>query len=295
MALVLAAVSTATSLPHVLAPQRYLLVVDQAEELLTQSASAERERFAELVCPALSGPMHLVGALRPEFVDQLLSDLGLAGLPTFIYPLRPLRREALCAVIEKPAQQAEIEVDEGLVDDTDSGEALPLLAFTLAELAQGVTRGGRLSGARYDQLGWVQGALIRHAETALAEASRVGDRSREEVISGLLRLVTVEEQGRPTRWRVPRADLPKRVVTELDVFVAHRLLTIDTLNDTVGGPETAFQSPNCSARVLETSSPFTTIATSTTAPGSAARFRERSIAGWSMTAPHGMGCPAAVR
>jgi hypothetical protein len=36
-------------------PQRHLLVVvDQAEELLTQSAPAERKRFAELVCPVPS-------------------------------------------------------------------------------------------------------------------------------------------------------------------------------------------------------------------------------------------------
>ncbi|MGH3692991.1 MAG: WD40 repeat domain-containing protein [Pseudonocardiaceae bacterium] len=140
-------------------------------------------------------------------------------------------------MIEKPAQLAGIEVDEGLVerlvDDTDSGEALPLLAFTLAQLAQDVTRGGRLSSARYDQLGRVQGALIRHAEAALAEAVQVGSRSREKVIAGLLRLVTVDEQGRPSRWRIPRHDLPRQMVTELDVFVTQRLLTTDTINDTV--------------------------------------------------------------
>ncbi|MDQ3765542.1 MAG: ATP-binding protein [Actinomycetota bacterium] len=196
-------------------PQRRLLVVvDQAEELLTQSAPTERERFAELVGPALSAPVRLVGTLRPEFLDQLLSDPGLAALSTSMYPLRPLRREALRAVIEKPAQLAGIEVDEGLVEqlleETDSGEALPLLAFTLAQLAQGVTRGGRLSGERYDQLGKVQGALIRHAEAALAKAVQVVGRSRQEVIAGLLRLVTVDEQGRPTRWRIPHQDLPNR-------------------------------------------------------------------------------------
>ncbi len=52
-------------------PQRRLLVVvDQAEELLTQSTPAQRERFAALVCPALLGPVRLVGTLRPEFLDQ---------------------------------------------------------------------------------------------------------------------------------------------------------------------------------------------------------------------------------
>ncbi len=91
----------------------------------------------------------------------LLVDPDLTTLPTRIYTLRPLRREALRAVIERPARLAGIEVDDELVDrlvdDTNTGEALPLLAFTLAQLAEGVTRGGRLSSARYDQLGGVQG------------------------------------------------------------------------------------------------------------------------------------------
>ncbi len=189
-------------------PQQHLLVVvDQFEELLTQTAPAERDRFVTLVRSALTGPVQVLGTLRPEFLDQLLGDPGLANLSTTIYPLRPLRREALRAVIENPAQLAGIDLDEGLADrlveDTDSGEALPLLAFTLSQLAQGVTRGGSLSSTRYDQLGGVQGALIRHADAALAHAVHAGGRSREEVIAGLLRLVTVDEQGRPTRWRIP--------------------------------------------------------------------------------------------
>ena len=217
--------------------RRLLVVVDQFEELLTQTGPAQRARFAELLRPALTGPVQLVATLRPEFLDQLLADPDLAGLPTHVYPLRPLRREALRAVIEKPARLAGIELDDGLVDrlvdDTDSGEVLPLLAFTLAQLAEGITRGGRLSSARYDQLGGVQGALTRQADAALADAITTGGRSREQVIAGLLRLVTVDEQGRPTRWVVNRAELPDLVTTELGAFVAGRLLSTDTDNGTV--------------------------------------------------------------
>ncbi len=214
--------------------QRLLIVVDQFEELLTQTASTDRARFTELLRPALTGPVRVVATLRPEFLDQLLVDPELAALPTRTYTLRPLRREALRAVIEKPAQLAGIEVDDGLVDrlvdDTASGEALPLLAFTLAQLAENVTRGGRLSSTRYDQLGGVQGALTRQADAALTDAVTAGGRSREQVIAGLLRLVTVDEQGRPTRWRVLRDGLPTPVITELDAFVERRLLTTDEDN-----------------------------------------------------------------
>ncbi|MGH3697391.1 MAG: toll/interleukin-1 receptor domain-containing protein [Pseudonocardiaceae bacterium] len=217
-------------------PQRRLLVVvDQFEELLTQTPPAARARFAALLHPELSGPVcpvRVVCTLRPEFFGQVLADPELAALPTRAYPLRPLPREALRLVIEGPAQLAGIGVEAPLVarlvEDTDSGEALPLLAFTLAQLTEGVSRGGQLSTARYEQLGGVQGTLTRQADGALVEAIGAGGRAREEVLAGLLRLVTVDEQGRPTRWRVRRDDLPAPVLTELDAFVARRLLSTDT-------------------------------------------------------------------
>jgi energy-coupling factor transporter ATP-binding protein EcfA2 len=152
-----------------------LVVVDQFEELLTQTPPGHRAHFAQLLHPALAGPVQVVATLRPEFFDQLLVDTDLAVLPTHPYALRPLRREALRAVIEGPAQLAGIDVDEELVvrlvADTDSGEALPLLAFTLAQLAKGVGRGGQLPVVRYEELGGVQGALTRQADVALAESS----------------------------------------------------------------------------------------------------------------------------
>jgi energy-coupling factor transporter ATP-binding protein EcfA2 len=219
-------------------PQRRLLVViDQFEELLTQSRPSERARFAQLLHPALGSSVQVVATLRSEFLDQLLVDTGLTVLPPRIYPLRPLRREALPKVIQCPARLAGIGVDDDLVArlvaDTESGEALPLLAFTLAQLAEGVSRGGHLSGARYEQLGRVQGALTRQADAALADATAVTGRRRAEVIAGLLRLVTVDEQGRPTRWRILRDELPEPVTCELDAFIERRLMITDTENGSV--------------------------------------------------------------
>jgi energy-coupling factor transporter ATP-binding protein EcfA2 len=214
-------------------PQNLLIVVDQFEELLTHTAPGDRSHFVELLRPALNGSVHVVATLRPEFLGQLLVGRKLAGLPTRPrpYTLRPLDREALRAVIEEPARIAGLGVESDLVADlvadTGSGDALPLLAFTLAQLADGVGRGGQLSNTRYDQLGKVQGALIRQADAALADAVAAGGRSREEVIAGLLRLVTVDEGGRPTRWRISRDELPTSVATELDAFVGRRLLITD--------------------------------------------------------------------
>jgi len=70
--------------------RRLLLVVDQFEELLTQTGPTERARFTELLSSGLTGPVQLVGTLRPEYLDQLLVDPELTRLPTAVYTLRPL-------------------------------------------------------------------------------------------------------------------------------------------------------------------------------------------------------------
>jgi hypothetical protein len=53
-----------------------LLLVDQFEELLTQTRPEERARFVELLQEALAGPVQVVATLRPEFLDQLLASPG---------------------------------------------------------------------------------------------------------------------------------------------------------------------------------------------------------------------------
>jgi hypothetical protein len=211
-----------------------LVVIDQMEELLTQTLPETRVAFARLLSP-LPASVRVVATIRSEFLTGILADPAFAALPTRTYALRLLRRESLRAVVEGPAALAGLRVSAELVarvvDETGSGAALPLLAFTLARLADGVDRGGELSMARYEQLGGVQGALVEQANAALAEAVAAGGRQSEDVIAALLRLVTVDEQGRPTRTRVARAELPATTLTELDAFVVRRLLVTDSDGD----------------------------------------------------------------
>jgi hypothetical protein len=62
--------------------------------------------------------------------------------------------------------------------------------------------------SRYEQLGGVHGTLTRQADAAVTNAMARGGRSRDQVLCELLRLVTVDEDGRPTRWRIPQDELP---------------------------------------------------------------------------------------
>ncbi|MHC1560795.1 nSTAND1 domain-containing NTPase [Actinomycetospora sp. C-140] len=221
---------------------RLLLVVDQFEELVTQADDAARADFLRAIVPTLGRPLQVVAALRPEFLDQVLSSTEIADLPKHLHTIAPLRREALVAVVERPAQLAGLHLEDGLVDrlvdDTGTGDALPLLAYALAQLTDsavhdGHYRGAHLTHARYDQLGGVDGALTRQADQALIAATQAGGRGRDAVVRELLRLVVVDERRRPLRSRAPRHELSAPAARELDEFVRRRLLT--TGSDPVGG------------------------------------------------------------
>jgi WD40 repeat protein len=210
---------------------RLLLVIDQGEELFTRSDSADRGQLAALLRCAVTGSVRVVMTLRSEFQDQLLALPELAGLvDSFV--LQPLHQAILRVVVEEPARLAGLSVDRELVDrlvtDTGTGDALPLLAFTLSQLAEGLTRGDTLSMDKYDRLGGVQGALAHQADAALAAAVEVSGLSREQVLTGLVRLADLDQAGRRTRRRVYPTSLSEPLDTALGVFVEKRLLGTDS-------------------------------------------------------------------
>ena len=211
---------------------KLLIVIDQFEELLTQAAPEQRAEFVAAVGPALGGAVQAVATLRPEFLEPLAKDPELSKLARRIHEIQPLDSDALRSVIEQPAKVAGLGFDEDLVTrltaDTGGGDALPLLAFTLEQLAQGAKRGDQLTQQRYAEIGGVQGALQRQADAALQDACDKTGVASDWVISALLVLVTIDEQGRPTKRRVAFEDLPGAAAEQLEPFIARRLLSTET-------------------------------------------------------------------
>jgi len=217
---------------------RLLLVVDQGEELFTRTPADERSRFAAVLSRGLDGPIRVVIAVRSEFQDQLFAVPELRDAHLHAFPLRPLGRDMLRVVITEPARVAGLSVDPELVsrmvEETAGGEALPLLAFTLHELALNQTRGGWLSAVRYEELGGVRGALARRADAVLDEAVAAARLSREEILAGMAELATLDEAGRRTRRRIDFDELSSAGLrTAFQIFVDERLLS--TPSDRLGG------------------------------------------------------------
>ena len=214
---------------------KLLIVIDQFEELLTQTKPPERAEFAAALASALGGPIQVLATLRPEFLDPVSKDTDLKKLPLRLRQISPLDSDALREVIEQPATVAGLSFEDGLVArliaDTGTGDALPLLAFTLEQLAHGLSRGGCLTHRRYDDIGGVQGALQRQANEALKAACDATAMTRDQVIAELLDLVTIDEQGRPSKRRLV-LDGSSAATGALEPFLERRLLSTEAAGNT---------------------------------------------------------------
>ncbi|MEU1973527.1 BTAD domain-containing putative transcriptional regulator [Microbacterium sp. NPDC019599] len=204
-----------------------LLIVDQCEQAFANEDPEEIRGFFEEI-----GRMVFRGSLMMVVrADRLgdLTDHGFGGLiQSHLLMLGPLGDEGLRAVIEKPARQAGLILEPGLVEvlirDAD-GRNLPLLSHALHQVWE--RREGRvLSVDGYRASGEIEGAVAQTAEEVFAELSQDGRRQSRDI---LLRLVEPSDGGGVVCQRVDRAsvavdDAHTRVV---DRLVDARLITSD--------------------------------------------------------------------
>src|SRR6266487_3164603 len=154
---------------------RVVLVVDQFEELFTQTRSQdEQRRFIELLQVAATetgGPLLVLLTLRADFYHRLMEYPEFYQLVTpRMKPLLPLKVEALRKTIVQPALASDVQlIFEGtLIGDLlfeVQGQAgtLPLLQFALEQLFER-RNGHRITLRAYREIGGVKGALQLHAE-----------------------------------------------------------------------------------------------------------------------------------
>jgi WD40 repeat protein len=208
-----------------------VVFVDQAEELITPGVSEKHARFLGLLHAATrgEGPVWSLLTLRSEFLSAFLQiergefefdDQLLVG---------PLDSVRLAEVIERPADRAGLTFAPGLVvrmvADTAGGDALPLLAHTLAALYERARtrRGATITIEDYEDLGGVVGALRL---TADEERRRLAERGLSDLVIPILsRLLTVGPEGELTRRRLERGALGRQENEVAEAFIDARLLT----------------------------------------------------------------------
>lgn len=208
-----------------------LLVVDQFEELLGRPPHHAAHRFLSLLRAIVDTDddgIVVLGTMRSDFLGVFQQDLALLGVDFGEIRLGPLDGSVLPDVIEKPARLAGVRVErtlvQALVDDTETDDALPLLAFTLRELYDKFGGDGVLELREYrDLLGGLQGAVAKAADGIL-EHPPLSDRDTEDLRKAFLRMARIREDGQFARQAVRWSDLPERVHPVLTRLEEGRLL-----------------------------------------------------------------------
>ena len=211
-----------------------LLVIDQFEELFTQSTDEVQVRFAELLARlALEADVHVLLSMRDDFLFHCQRFESLAPVFSELTAIGPPTGAALRRALVQPALKCGYRFeDEAMVDEMlgeVSGErgALPLAAFAMSRLWESRDRErGLLTRSAYQAIGGIAGALAQHAEATL---DAIGQ-ERVPIVRELLRnLVTA--QG--TRATLDRDELlsvfedatRRQAADVLDALVDARLLT----------------------------------------------------------------------
>ncbi|NMG10995.1 CHAT domain-containing protein, partial [Brasilonema sp. UFV-L1] len=155
---------------------RLILIADQFEELYTISPESQRQSFLDgLLNACRDAPVFtLILTLRADFYGHAVSDRRFSdALQGAVYNLGPMSREELRSVIEKPAAQMQVRLEEGLTNLLINGALgypgrLPLLEFALTQMWSRQLCGW-LTHAAYNEIGGVEQALANHAEAVYTQ------------------------------------------------------------------------------------------------------------------------------
>ena len=214
-----------------------VLVVDQFEEVFTLCDDEEERRaFIDGILERADDGTTVIIALRADFYGHCAAYPRLAAtLGDQQMLVGPMSEEELRRAVERPAEQAGLLLEPGLVegivrDVIGEPGALPLLSHALLETWK--RRSGRmLTLLGYLQSGGVEGAIAKTAETVYRDALSLEQQALARSI--FLRLTEIGEGTEETRRRVsiheltPRAEQAGDVAEVLQRLTDARLVIID--------------------------------------------------------------------
>jgi WD40 repeat protein/DNA-binding SARP family transcriptional activator len=226
------------ALAHALDEKREhsMLAVDQFEEVFTACSDvAERTAFLDALTEAAAAPdgaTTIVIAMRADFYGRCAEHRGLASLlASHQILVGPMDADELRRAIERPAQRADLTVEEQLTDSLVSDTVgqpggLPLLSTALLELWTH-RRDRTLHLDDYLRAGGVEGAVARLAEEAFDRLDADGQAAAKRI---LLRLAAPGEGAEVVRRRAPLSefdlDRDADASRAMAVFTEARLVTV---------------------------------------------------------------------
>lgn len=178
-----------------------VLLIDQAEELVTMASVVARERAIEILAPLCAQVipgLRVVFAVRQDLLDELAA---LPGLGTVLlrsaYVVQPLTDVAWSEVLLQALDaygygfEGDALRDELVLQLRGTAEAMPLVQFALSQLWASRDRTNkRVTHAALQSIGGIAGALERHAERTFVAISSEIDGAEREVRSLLVSMTS---------------------------------------------------------------------------------------------------------
>ncbi len=222
-----------------------VLVIDQFEELLGHPATHPASQFLALLRGALAqahSPLLVIATMRSDCLDSFQRCPPLLGLGFQSLSVGPMTVDGMRQVIEEPARLGQIMLEKGLADlllhDTDTPDALPLLAFTLRRMWERYGGDRLLAIDEYRALGGLQGAIAQVAEETYQDVLAL-DKTDQPALAKALRdafLSMARPAGDGAGWaRQPVAWdwLPAQVRPALEPFIDPQRLLVKRQDGTV--------------------------------------------------------------
>ena len=212
-----------------------VVVIDQMEELWTDASRDARKAFVDVMVGTLAADrsyrLRVVATVRADLFDRPLQDDALGPLVAAgALHLIPMTAAELHEAVTAPAHAAGLTIEPGLTAElvldvaADAGGGLPLLQFTLAELAEARNGSTLITLDAYQRLGGVTGALATRAD-AIVDGLDGGQQAAARSLFG--QLVNPGDGGPDTRRRLRRGELIGVPDEIIERFGVHRLLTFD--------------------------------------------------------------------
>jgi Caspase domain len=223
--------------------RRTVFVIDQFEELLTQSNDDDRQGFIKVLRGYITEGLTVIVTVRSDFEPQFETD-NWADWHKGRFIVPPFTVDELREAIVRPTVQEVLQfdkpqlIDQILQEVVQSPGALPLLSFTLSELYEKYVTSGRndrlLMEDDYKSLGGVIGSLRKKADKIYSELDNLHQNSMRNVMLRLVSLSGGEYAGK----RIFKTDLAftnvaetKHVETVVAQMQEARLIVADTDND----------------------------------------------------------------
>jgi hypothetical protein len=185
-------------------PARYVLYIDQGEELYTRAEASSRARFVEILSEAVRHErVRVLMSLRADFYGQLQDDVVLFPA-TARYNVPRLDEAGIRSVVTAPAAMFGAAFEDELADTLVASTlrqplGLPLLSYQMDEIwrdmvskGDGVLRWPRRGSAPFD----ISRALVDRADRYVRAHD---DRAAATRKLFCVRLIYVPNHGAPTR------------------------------------------------------------------------------------------------